>query len=120
MTELLSHLLPDNAMARLRDFGERAMPDAALWTAFQTVVSNERARRSAGLDSATDRLDQTYATVTNLLQNTQEDGLTIGAFTREALAWRPAPAAPPLHRHAERSGLPPVPPARRYCSGALA
>ena len=86
MTELLSHLLPDNAMARLRDFGERAMPDAALWTAFQTVVSNERARRSAGLDSATDRLDQTYATVTNLLQNTQEDGLTIGAFTREALS----------------------------------
>nr|WP_279303887.1 3'-5' exonuclease [Salinibacter ruber] len=85
MTELLSHLLPDDTMARLRDFGERSMPDATLWTAFQTVVSNEQARRSAGLDSATDRLDQTYATITNLLQNTQEDGLTIGAFTRTAL-----------------------------------
>ncbi|MCS3751220.1 superfamily I DNA/RNA helicase [Salinibacter ruber] len=85
MTELLSHLLPDDTMARLRDFGERSMPDATLWTAFQTVVSNEQARRSAGLDSATDRLDQTYATITNLLQNTQEDDLTIGAFTRTAL-----------------------------------
>lgn len=85
MTELLSHLLPDDTMARLRDFGERSMPDSGLWALFQTVVSNEQARRSAGLDSAADRLDQTYATITNLLQNTQEDGLTIGAFTRTAL-----------------------------------
>ena len=85
MAELLEQLLPDGGMARLREFGERTMPDAGLWTAFQTLVSNERARRSAGLDQAAARLDRTYATITNLLQKTREASLTIGAFTREAL-----------------------------------
>jgi len=85
MTELLEQLLPDGVMARLRDFGERTMPDAGLWTVFQTVVSNERARQSAGLDQAAARLDRVYATITNLLQKTREESLSIGAFTREAL-----------------------------------
>ncbi len=85
MTELLEQLLPDGVMARLRDFGERTMPDSGLWVVFQTVVSNERARRSAGLDQAGTRLDRTYATITNLLQRTREESLSIGAFTREAL-----------------------------------
>jgi len=100
MAELLSHLLTDAPMARLRDFGERAMPDASLWTAFQTVVSNERARRSAGLTQAADPLDQTYATVTNLLQKTQENDLTIGAFAREALRQLGDPLQL-LRRHAD-------------------
>jgi len=88
MTELLEQLLPDGVMARLRDFGERTMPDSGLWTVFQTVVSNERARRSAGLDQSvptTVGIDRTYATITNLLQKTREESLSIGAFTREAL-----------------------------------
>ncbi|WP_103029604.1 UvrD-helicase domain-containing protein [Salinibacter altiplanensis] len=85
MAELLSRLLPDDTVARLRDFGERSLPDTSLWGIFQTVVTNEQARRSAGLGPAVDRLEQTYATITNLLQNTQEDDLTIGAFARDAL-----------------------------------
>jgi len=85
MAELLERMLPDDAMARLRDFGERQMPEASAWTVFQTLVSNERARRSAGLDQPSARLDRVYATITNLLQTTQEDGLTIGTFTEDAL-----------------------------------
>ena len=85
MAELLALLVPDDAMARLRDFGERAMPESSLWTTFQTVVSNERARRSAGLAPVADRLDQTYATVTNLLQKTRDETLSIGDFARAAL-----------------------------------
>ncbi len=100
MAELLEQLLPDGVMARLREFGERTMPDAGLWTAFQTVVSNEQARRSAGLDPAAARLDRTYATITNLLQKTREDSLTIGAFTREALQQLGDPLQL-LHRHTD-------------------
>ena len=85
MTELMDQLLPEGVVARLHDFGERALPDASLWTVFQTVVSNEQARRSAGLQQAADRLDRTYATTTNLLQKSREGDLKIGAFTREAL-----------------------------------
>ncbi len=85
MTELLEQLLPDGVMARLRDFGNRAMSESTPWTIFQTVVSNEQARQSAGLDQAADRLDRTYATVTNLLQKTREENLAIGPFAREAL-----------------------------------
>ena len=85
MTELLGQMLPDGVMARLRDFGERTMPGAGLWAVFQTVVSNEQARRSAGLDPAAARLDRAYATITNLLQKTREADLDIGRFAREAL-----------------------------------
>ncbi|MFB6099031.1 MAG: ATP-dependent helicase, partial [Salinibacter sp.] len=85
MTELLEQMLPDGVMARLRDFGNRSMRGATPWTVFQTVVSTEAARRSAGLDQAADRLDHTYATITNLLQKTREEDLTIGAFAGEAL-----------------------------------
>jgi DNA helicase-2/ATP-dependent DNA helicase PcrA len=100
MTELLEQLLPDGVMARLRDFGERSLPDAGLWTVFQTVVSNERARQSAGLDQAATRLDRAYATITNLLQKSREADLTIGAFTREALRQLGDPLQL-LRRHAD-------------------
>jgi len=85
MTALLEQMLPDGAMARLRDFGNRSMKETTSWGVFQTVVSNDRARRDAGLEPATDRLGRTYAALTNLLQKTQEADLTIGAFAREAL-----------------------------------
>jgi superfamily I DNA/RNA helicase len=85
MAELLARMLPDDAMARLRDFGERQMPDASAWTVFQTLVSNERARRSAGLDQPGARLDRVYATITNLLQTAGDDDLAIGAFAEDAL-----------------------------------
>jgi superfamily I DNA/RNA helicase len=88
MADLLARLLPDAAMARLRDFRTRQLPDASAWTAFQTLVSNPQARRSAGLDRSvptTVGIDRTYATVTNLLQKTAEPDLSIGAFAEEAL-----------------------------------
>ena len=85
MADLLARLLPDAAMAGLRDFRTRKLPDASAWTAFQTLVSNPEARRSASLDRPDARLDRTYATVTNLLQKTTEPDLSIGAFAEEAL-----------------------------------
>jgi superfamily I DNA/RNA helicase len=85
MEDLLGQLLPDGAMARLRDFRKRALPDESAWTAFQTVVSTAEARRRAGLDRPDARLDRTYATVTNLLQKSGAPDLTIGAFAEEAL-----------------------------------
>jgi len=85
MAELLERMLPDAAMARLRDFRKRQMPDASAWTVFQTLVSNERARRNAGLDQPGARLDRVYATITNLLQKTREGDLDIGPFAEEAL-----------------------------------
>jgi superfamily I DNA/RNA helicase len=85
MAELLERMLPDAVMARLRDFGGRQMPEASAWTVFQTLVSNDQARRNAGLERAGDRLDRAYATITNLLQKAGEEGLTIGPFAEEAL-----------------------------------
>ena len=100
MTELLERLLPDGVMARLRDFGTRSMSGAAPWAIFQTVVSNEAARRSAGLDQAAARLDRAYATITNLLQTAREEDLDIGPFTREALRQLGDPLQL-LRRHAD-------------------
>ena len=85
MADLLTRLLPDAVMARLRDFRTRQLPNASAWTAFQTLVSSPKARRAAGLNRPDTRLDRTYATVTNLLQNTAEPDLSIGAFAEEAL-----------------------------------
>ena len=85
MTDLLERMLPDDVMARLRNFRQRHMPDQSAWAAFQTLVSNPTARQDAQLSAAADRLDRIYATITNLLQKTQEDALTIGPFAREAL-----------------------------------
>lgn len=85
MAELLEHMLPDDAMARLHDFGERHLSGEPLWTVFQTVVSDERARRASGLDQPGTRIDRIYATIRNLLQKSREEGLPIGAFAREAL-----------------------------------
>ncbi|MFB6274171.1 MAG: UvrD-helicase domain-containing protein, partial [Salinibacter sp.] len=100
MTELLEQMLPDGVMARLRDFGNRSMKGTTPWAVFQTIVSNERARQSAGLDQAADRLDRTYATITNLLQKTQDPDLTIGAFARDALQQLGDPLQL-LRRHAD-------------------
>ena len=85
MTDLLERMLSDDVMARLRDFRQRHMDDKSTWAAFQTLVSNPSARQNAQLTAAADRLDRTYATITNLLQTTQDDALTIGPFAREAL-----------------------------------
>ena len=85
MNELLDQLLPDEVMARLRDFARRQMPDHSDWTVFQTVVSNEKARHAAGLDHANDRLDRVYATIRNLLPMTRNDDRTIGGFVTDAL-----------------------------------
>ncbi|MFP4228374.1 MAG: UvrD-helicase domain-containing protein [Salinivenus sp.] len=85
MTDLLDHMLPDDVMARLRDFRQRHMADRSAWAAFQTLVSTPGARQNAQLTSAADRLDRTYATLTNLLQTAHEDDLQIGPFVREAL-----------------------------------
>ena len=85
MGELLTRMLPDDAMARLRDFGERQMPNESAWTVFQTLVSNDRARQSAGLDHPGARLNRVYATITNLLQKMGDDDLPIGAFADDAL-----------------------------------
>ncbi len=85
MAELLDHMLSDAVMAKLHDFGKRKLPDASAWTVFQTLVSNERARRNAGLAQQGARLERTYATITNLLQKTQETSLSIGPFAEEAL-----------------------------------
>jgi superfamily I DNA/RNA helicase len=85
MADLLARMLPDDAMARLRDFGERQMPDASAWTVFQTLVSSAAARRRAGLDRPDARLDRVYATITNLLQTARDGTPTIGAFAETAL-----------------------------------
>ncbi|PQJ35086.1 3'-5' exonuclease [Salinibacter sp. 10B] len=85
MNELLDQLLPDEVMARLRDFARRQMPDHSDWTVFQTVVSNQKARHAAGLDQANDRLDRVYATIRNLLPMTRNDDRTIGGFVTDAL-----------------------------------
>jgi superfamily I DNA/RNA helicase len=85
MAELLERMLPDAVMAQLHDFRERKLPDASVWTAFQTLVSNERARRSADLDRPGTRLGRVYATIRNLLQKTQEEDLSIGPYARDAL-----------------------------------
>ena len=85
MTDLLERMLPDDVMARLQNFRQRHMADQSAWAAFQTLVSNPTARQDAQLSAAADRLDRTYATITNLLQKTQDDALTIGPFAREAL-----------------------------------
>jgi DNA polymerase III epsilon subunit-like protein len=85
IAELLAQLLPEGVLARLRDFAERALSAASLWAAFQTVVSTDAARHSAGLSQAADRLDRAYATITNLLQTCDTPDLTIGAFAQDAL-----------------------------------
>ena len=85
MTDLLERMLPDDVIARLQTFRKRHMPNQSTWAAFQTLVSTPDARESAQLVAAADRLDHTYATITNLLQTSQEEDLTIGAFTQTAL-----------------------------------
>jgi superfamily I DNA/RNA helicase len=85
MADFLAHMLPDDTMAQLRDFQTQKLEDATAWTAFQTLVSNDRARRSAGLDRPDTRLTRTYAILTNLLHTSQEDGLSIGSFVETAL-----------------------------------
>jgi superfamily I DNA/RNA helicase len=85
MTDLLERMLPDDVMARLHDFRQRHMADRSAWAAFQTLVSTPHARQHAQLTAAADRLDRTYATITNLLQKAREDDLDIGPFAREAL-----------------------------------
>ncbi|MFO8098937.1 MAG: UvrD-helicase domain-containing protein [Salinibacter sp.] len=84
MADLLDRMLPDDVMARLRDFRQRHMADRSAWAAFQTLVSTPRARQNAQLTAAADRLDHTYATITNLLQTAREDDLRIGPFVQEA------------------------------------
>ena len=100
IAELLAQLLPEGVLAQLRDFAERALPSARLWAAFQTVVSTDAARHSAGLSQAADRLDRAYATITNLLQTCETPGLTIGAFAQDALDQLGAPLQL-LRRHTE-------------------
>ena len=87
VADLLDRMLPDDLMAQLRTFGRRSLPDASLWTVFQTLVSNAEARRSAGGFGERGRriLDRAYATITNLLQRSREDALSIGQFAGEAL-----------------------------------
>jgi Superfamily I DNA and RNA helicases len=85
LTELLGQMLPERTMTAIRDFGARAMPDRTLWTVFQTIVSDARARRSAHLSDEKAQLERVYATISNLLQQSKEDGLTIGEYVQTAL-----------------------------------
>ncbi len=85
LAELLGQMLSGHAMAGLRDFQARSMPDQNLWTVFQTVASSRRARRSAHLEEEIKPLKRAYATITNLLQRSQKPRTTIGEFAEEAL-----------------------------------